>query len=70
MLDEEEYLRFSPDYTDWNEEAGSPDELVLDYITLKKRSDQLEYPVHNSFPGCYFFAHQHSERYGSIEMSA
>ena len=42
MLDEEEYLRFSPDYTDWNEEAGSPDELVLDYITLKKRSDQLE----------------------------
>ena len=42
MLDEEEYLRFSPDYTDWNEEAGSPDELVLDYETLKKRSDQLE----------------------------
>ena len=42
MPGEEEHLRFSPDYTDWNEEAGSSDELVLDYDTLKKRSDQLE----------------------------
>ena len=36
MLDEGEYLCFSPDYTDWNEEANSPDELVLDYDSLKK----------------------------------
>jgi len=49
MLNEEEYLRFSPDYTDWNEEAGSPDELVLDYDTLKKRSDQLEEMAESHF---------------------